>query len=154
SSSNEAAAVEATPGVSTPPTAPAGNNAAETKERSPAITPPIAPPAAEPKPATATAEKPESKKSEPVVTAKAAEYKGRIEEAIAERGLSGRAKVTAVGDTLVLAGKLRPAEHGALLKFLRDAPADVRVVDHIEYDDTPLPAATGAEEVGHPIPPP
>ena len=104
SSSNEAAAVEATPGVSTPPTAPAGNNAAETKERSPAITPPIAPPAAEPKPATATAEKPESKKSEPVVTAKAAEYKGRIEEAIAERGLSGRAKVSAVGITLVLAG--------------------------------------------------
>jgi len=100
----------------------------------------------------ASAEKPETKKSEPAVTAKAAEYKGRIEEAIAEKGLSGRAKVTAVGNTLVLAGKLRPAEHGALLKFLRDAPADVRVVDHIEYEDASVADAAGPEEGGHPLP--
>jgi hypothetical protein len=66
--------------------------------------------------------------------------------------LSGRAKVTGVGNTLVLAGKLRPPEHGALLKFLRDAPADVRVVDHIEYEDAPIANASNREDGGHPVP--
>jgi serine/threonine protein kinase len=61
------------------------------------------------------------KKPEPVLTAKAAEYKGRIEEAMSERGFGTRAKVQGVGNTLTLSGKLRPAEHGALLKFLHDA---------------------------------
>jgi len=106
--------------------------------------------AAEKKPAEPPVEKPAPKKAEPVVSAQAAEYKGRIEEAIAEKGLNGRAKVQAIGNTLILAGKLRPAEHSALLKFLRDAPPSVRVVDHIEYEDAP--AAENAEG-GHPIPP-
>jgi serine/threonine protein kinase len=79
------------------------------------------------------------KKNEPVLTARAAEYKGRIEEAIAERGLGGRVKVQGVANTIVLSGKLRPGEHGALLKFLRDAPPGLHVVDHIEYDDLPRP---------------
>jgi hypothetical protein len=50
---------------------------------------------------------------------------------------------------------LRPTEHGALLKFLRDAPADVHVVDHIEYEDAAAPnaaAAGGSEEGSHPVP--
>jgi len=59
-----------------------------------------------------------------------------------------------VGNTLTLAGKLRPAEHGALLKFLRDSPADVRVIDHIEYDDAPLAASAGPDEGSHPVPAP
>jgi serine/threonine protein kinase len=92
------------------------------------------------------------KKSEPVVSAQAAEYKGRIEEAIAEKGLTGRAKVQAIGNTLVLAGKLRPVEHGALLKFLRDAPASVRVVDHIEYEDATLAENGHDVDGGHPVP--
>jgi serine/threonine protein kinase len=110
------------------------------------------PAAAEKKPAEPPVEKPAPKKTEPVVSAQAAEYKGRIEKAIAEKGLNGRAKVQAIGNTLILAGKLRPAEHGALLKFLRDAPATVRVVDHIEYEDAP--AAENGHDVdgGHPIP--
>jgi serine/threonine protein kinase len=99
-----------------------------------------------------TVEKPTPKKAEPVVSAQAAEYKGRIEEAIAEKGLNGRAKVQAIGNTLVLAGKLRPAEHGALLKFLRDAPASVRVVDHIEYEDAPVVDNGHSAEGGHPVP--
>jgi hypothetical protein len=53
---------------------------------------------------------------------------------------------------LTVAGKLRPAEHGALLKFLRNAPPEVRVIDHIEYDDTPMPASANPEEGGHPVP--
>ena len=73
-----------------------------------------------------------SKKADSGVNSAAAEYKTRVESLIAERGLSGRAKIQEVGNTLILGGKLRPEEHGALLKFLHDAPTSVRVVDHIE----------------------
>ena len=108
--------------------------------------------AAEKKPVEPPIMKPVPKKTEPVVSAQAAEYKGRIEEAIAEKGLNGRAKVQATGNTLILAGKLRPAEHGALLKFLRDAPASVRVVDHIEYEDAPVAENGHDVDGGHPVP--
>jgi serine/threonine-protein kinase len=104
------------------------------------------------------AEKAPVRKPEPVLTPKAADYKRRMEETISARGLSSRAKVQGVGNTLTLAGKLHPAEHGALLKFLRDAPADVHIVDHVEYDDAPEPAAASANarsnSGGHPIPAP
>jgi eukaryotic-like serine/threonine-protein kinase len=97
--------------------------------------------------------KPESKKpAEPAFSTRAAEYKGRIEEAISERGLTGRARVQGSGNTLTLAGKLKPAEHGALLGFLRNAPAEVHVVDHIEYDDAPATGSGGNPEGSHPVP--
>jgi eukaryotic-like serine/threonine-protein kinase len=97
------------------------------------------------------------KKPEAVLSAKAAEYKGRIEEAMSERGLDSRAKVQGIGNTLTLSGKLRPAEHGALLKFLRDAPPAIHLIDHIEYDDAPEPsppsaATANASTGGHPVP--
>jgi hypothetical protein len=47
---------------------------------------------------------------------------------------------------------LRPGEHRQMLQFLRNAPANVRVVDHIEYDDTPDPAAASDADGGHPVP--
>jgi len=96
----------------------------------------------------------EAAKPGPSLSAKASEYKSRIDAAIAERGLTGRAKVQGVGNTLTISGKLRPAEHGALLKFLRDAPAELRVIDHIEYDDTPVATTAGADEGSHPVPTP
>jgi serine/threonine-protein kinase len=99
------------------------------------------------------AEKPAPKRGELVVSPQAAEYKGRIEEAISEKGLAGRARVQAIGNTLVLAGKLHPVEHGALLKFLRNAPANVRVVDHIEFEDTPIADKGHGTDGGHPVPP-
>ena len=98
------------------------------------------------------AEKVAPRKTENSITPKVAEYKGRIEEAISEKGLSGRVKVQAAGNTLTLAGKLRPAEHGALLKLLRNAPSNVRVIDHLEYDDTPVAANSGSDEGTHPVP--
>jgi hypothetical protein len=147
-STSEAAAA---PAETTPTGTLPANNAAEPVKEAPST---VAPRVAEAKAPAPSTVKPEPKKSEPVLNAKAAEYKGRIEEAIAEKGLNGRAKVTGVGNTLVLAGKLRPAEHGALLKFLRDAPADVRVVDHIEYDDAPVANASNPDEGGHPVPSP
>jgi serine/threonine protein kinase len=64
----------------------------------------------------------------------AAEYKGRLEKIAAEKHL--RLSIKGTGSTLTLSGKLRPADHGDLLKFLRNAPSDVQVVDDIQYDDT------------------
>jgi serine/threonine-protein kinase len=117
---------------------------------------PVTPPVLDVK--SAHVERAQIKKAEPVLTAKAAEYKGRIEEAISEHGLGSRAKVQGVGNTLTLSGKLRPAEHGALLKFLRDAPPAIHLIDHIEYDDAPQPSPAGANANasggGHPVPGP
>src|SRR6266436_3842827 len=48
-------------------------------------------------------------------------------------------------------GSMRRTSGGALLKLLRNAPSDVRVIDHLEYDDTPV--VTGnADEGSHPVP--
>jgi eukaryotic-like serine/threonine-protein kinase len=109
----------------------------------------------DPKSVEPVSEKVPVKKPDNLLTPKAAEYKGRIEEAISERGLSGRAKVQGTGNTLTVAGKLRPSEHGELLRFLRSAPASVHVIDHIEYDDTPVAASgNGSAEGSHPVPAP
>ncbi len=130
---------------------PAAADTAETKSTFPPLA--VVPvPATGTQPADRAVEKGPAKKIEPALSPKAAQFKQHIEDAIAEKGLGGRAKVQGVGSTLILAGKLRPGEHGALLKLLRDAPADVRVVDHIEYDDTPAAAAEGADEGSHPVP--
>ena len=67
---------------------------------------------ADPKPVDPVSEKAAPKKPENLLTPKAAEYKGRIEEAISEKGFAGRARVQGTGSTLTLAGKLRPSEHG------------------------------------------
>ncbi len=96
----------------------------------------------------------EVKKSVPTVTPAAAEYKRQVEEALADRGMANRVKVEATNNTLMLTGKLRPAEHSALLHFMRNAPANVRVVDEIAYDDTPLPSSENTDNSGHPIPTP
>jgi serine/threonine-protein kinase len=109
--------------------------------------------ASEAKPTEVAPEKPAAKNPANSISPKAAEYKGRIEEAISERGLTGRVRVQAAGNMLTLAGKLRPAEHGALLKLLRNAPSGVRVIDHLEYDDTPVGLGGGEDEGTHPVPP-
>src|SRR5438309_4649899 len=124
----------------------AGTSEAET---SPQSNDPAAGAGAESRP---VAEKVAPRKTENSITPKVVEYKGRIEEAISEKGLSGRVKVQAAGNTLTLAGKLRPAEHGALLKLLRNAPSNVRVIDHLEYDDTPVAAGGNSDEGAHPVP--
>jgi hypothetical protein len=139
----------------TTPANPAGNPAgseASTQPKDSAAAVSADPKPAESKPAEIVAEKPAPKKPEISISPKTAEYKGRIEEAISEKGLTGHVKVQATGNTLTLAGKLRPAEHGALLKLLRNAPSDVRVIDHLEYDDAPVIAAGGSDEGAHPVP--
>jgi serine/threonine protein kinase len=147
-----------TPTTNANPENPGANAAADPGETETAAQPREAAAAATPsagiKPAEPKPEKTAPKKTELTISPKAAEYKGRIEEAISEKGLSGRARVQATGSTLTVSGKLRPAEYGALLSFLRKAPPDVRVIDHIEYDDAPVAAATSSAEGGHPVPDP
>ena len=57
--------------------------------------------------------------------------------------------------TLTLSGKLRPFEHGELLKFLRNAPAGIQVTDDIR-DDTSNTASPGDDsskrQVNQPAP--
>jgi eukaryotic-like serine/threonine-protein kinase len=116
---------------------------------------PAAASAGESKPAKEVENKPASpasKKTPPVLSSTAAEFKGRTEKAIAEKGLSGRVKMDGIGNTLTLTGKLRPPEHRELLKVLRSAPAGVRVVDDIEYEDSPGNAAGNGESGEHPVP--
>ena len=74
-----------------------------------------------------------TKPAEPSLTSAAAEYKGKIEEAAALRGLAGKIRIRGAGNTLTMSGKLKPAEHGDLLKFLKSAPVGVQVVDDIQY---------------------
>src|SRR6266478_1744588 len=128
----------AVPTVSEANTANSAANPATTEAapppKDPAVGPSAEPKPAESKPAEIITEKPAPKKPENSISPRAAEYKGRIEQAIADKGLTAHVRVQAAGNTLTLAGKLRPAEHGALLKLLRNAPSDVRVIDHLEYD--------------------
>jgi eukaryotic-like serine/threonine-protein kinase len=82
------------------------------------------------------------------LAASAAEYKGRLEQVAAEKHL--RLSIRGAASTLTLSGKLRPSEYSDLLKFLRNAPAAVQVVDNIQYDDSIVAASAGNEAVGHP----
>ena len=82
-------------------------------------------------------------KPAPVLTAKAAQVKKTIDDALAERGLTGRASVQGVGNALTITGKLRPQQHSALLNLLHDVPAGVRIVDNIG-DDGSVPAPANA----------
>jgi len=94
------------------------------------------------------------KKIDPAITPAAVDYKRQIEEELKETDLAGRIKVTATANTLTLSGKLHPADHASLLRFMRNAPATVHVVDDIQYDDTPLPSSSEGDNGAHPVPAP
>ena len=97
-------------------------------------------------------EPPAPKKTEATVAAVAAEYKRQLEQALREGSLGDRVKVTASAGTLTIQGKLRPGEHASLLKLMRNAPANVHVVDDIQYDDTPVASNDAADNGTHPVP--
>ena len=86
------------------------------------------------------------------LSAVAAEFKGRIEEAASEKGISGRLKIKGTGNTISLSGKLKPAEHAEMLKFLKNAPAEVQVVDEIQTEDATVNNGGNIEPSSHPIP--
>lgn len=80
----------------------------------------------------------------------AAEYKVRIEQLAAQKHLKSRLTIKGTGSTVMLSGKLRPAEHSDLLKFLHNAPAGVQVVDDIQYDDSFVASAAASDSAAHP----
>jgi len=145
------APVNATPAPTdpaAPPTTPAGDsnspaaqptsaNVVETSADTAATQPPV--PAA-------------PKKIDSAVSPAAADYKRHIEQAVAERSLTGRVNVNAASNAVTLTGKLRPAEHAALLKFMRNVPSNVRVVDDIQYDDSPVASSESGDNGAHPVP--
>ena len=103
---------------------------------------------AQPRTPTAPEKKPEipastvpGAKKVAALSAAATEYKERFEEAVAEKGLGTRVKISGTGSSLTISGRLRPVEHAALLRLIRNAPASVRVVDDIQYEDAPASAA-------------
>jgi serine/threonine-protein kinase len=134
-------------------TRPAENSPAAVSPLTPTNNGPVdATPASQPPVEQPVVAPPAPKKSEPAVSAAAADYKRQIEQALEDKDLGNRVKVRASANTLTLQGKLHPAEHAALLKLMRDVPANVHVVDDIQYDDTPVASAEQADNGAHPVP--
>ncbi len=79
----------------------------------------------------------------------AAEYKDRILQIATERHLRDRLSIKGSGMTLMLSGKLRPAEHSELLKFLRSAPAGIQFIDDIQFDDSTNTASSSEDSAKH-----
>ena len=101
---------------------------------------PAAPPAAAaPNPVPATRTAPVSANA---LSSAAVEYKKRIEQFASEKHL--RLSIKGSASTLTLSGKLRPADHGELLKFLHAAPSGIQVVDDIQYDGSAYASPAGA----------
>jgi eukaryotic-like serine/threonine-protein kinase len=137
-------AQNATDAVTTPANSAAQPTATTASEK---VTPEKTPTAvsAVEKTEVAAVKKPVVAKTEPVLSAKAAQVKQKIEDALAERNLTGKASVQGVGNTLTLTGKLRPGQHAALLNLLHDVPAGVKIVDNISDGDlAPVPSANPA----------
>jgi serine/threonine protein kinase len=75
----------------------------------------------------------------------AAAYKNQILQIADQRDLRNRLSIKGSAMTLTLSGKLRPSEHSELLKFLRNAPSGIQVIDDIQYDDTANSAASSED---------
>ncbi len=111
-----------------------------TESASPSNVPVEVSPSANPAPSPAKTAQPASLRptvvSSNALSPAAAEYKNQILQIADQRDLRDRLSIKGSGMTLMLSGKLRPSEHSELLKFLRNAPSGIQVIDDIQYDDT------------------
>jgi len=83
--------------------------------------------------------------SEPKPTAAADAAEKQIAAYLAGANLADTVQIHAAGDTLTLSGKLTSEEYRDLMANLRDLPAGVRVIDHIEFaGDSPEASAATA----------
>lgn len=149
---SSAAPVSSAPATSTPATS---SPAADPASSQPAAQPAAQPLASDsaPKPAADSASHPAtSVAATDSLTPPAAQYKSALESAVAQHHLTGKVRVSGTSNTLTLSGKLRPAEHSALLHSMRNAPSSVHIVDDIQYDDTPLPSTEPSDTSSHPVP--
>ncbi len=111
----------------------------KSSEEKPAETKPVAP---------APAKTPVARKAEVSLppSPEAMALKSRMEQKLAEAGLADQVHLKVAGSTITISGRLNPRQHSALLHQLANAPASVRVIDHIEYaDDAPSGAASSDE---------
>jgi serine/threonine-protein kinase len=93
------------------------------------------------------------KKTAAPLSSIASEFKSQMEGALSQMSFADRVTMNGSGNTLAVAGRLRPTEHHELLKILQRAPAAVNIVDNIEYDDAPDASGGGtSEDSGHPVP--
>ncbi len=132
---------EASSETSAPESAAANPVTSTTTESAPPSNVPVeVSPSANPAPSPAKAAQPASLRptvvSSNALSPAAAEYKNQILQIADQRDLHNRLSIKGSGMTLVLSGKLRPSEHSELLKFLRNAPSGIQVIDDIQYDDT------------------
>jgi len=132
---------EASSETSAPESAAANPVTSTTTESAPPSNVPVeVSPSANPAPSPAKAAQPASLRptvvSSNALSPAAAEYKNQILQIADQRDLRDRLSIKGSGMTLMLSGKLRPSEHSELLKFLRNAPSGIQVIDDIQYDDT------------------
>ncbi len=97
------------------PTATEKPASADSPSDAPAEVAPTSQPAGIPVKNTETPAASPAAKSPNGLSLAAAEYKGRIEQDAAESHIGNRLSIKGSGKSLTLSGKLRPAEHGALL---------------------------------------
>jgi serine/threonine-protein kinase len=90
------------------------------------------------RPATVSATAPRRQPARPALSPAAAEWRQLITQALNEAGLGDRVQIVAAGNTLTLGGKLNTSSHRYLLDLLKGTPANIQIVDHIEFaEETP-----------------
>ena len=94
---------------------------------------------------TAPTQPAERADSEPRPTDAAGAAEKRIDAYLASTGLTDAVQIHAAGDTLTLSGKLTSEDYRGLMSNLRELPANVRVIDHLEVAaDSPEASAASA----------
>ncbi len=132
----------------------AGNTVPVKSSQSPATPPPavkhIEPVAAQAARSTETkGEKSEApqKQAAAVPPSAASAFESVLRSQLADLPIDNKVKLQANANTLTLSGRLTLAEHRELLSHLHAVPADVRIVDNIEYTqnakETAAPASAG-----------
>ena len=96
---------------------------------------------------------------EPKPTPSADAVEKRLEAYLASVHLTDAVQIHAAGNTLTLAGKLTSAEYRGLMENLSEVPADVLIIDHIEFaadspDAPPTAAAPTPAPAAAPTPAP
>jgi serine/threonine protein kinase len=130
---------------------------AATESASPTNVPVEVSPSANPASSLAKTAQPEPRRPTVVnsntLSPTAAEYKNQILQIADQRDFRTRLSIKGSGMTLMLAGKLRPSEHSELLKFLRNAPSGIQVIDDIQYDTFNSAPSSGNLSKPQPIQP-
>jgi eukaryotic-like serine/threonine-protein kinase len=82
----------------------------------------------------------------PTSDPRVAQLESLIEHRLANAGMGGRVKVSIAGNGILLQGRLKPAEHQALMNNLSTLPDWAQITDDVAYDDAqPDTTATASD---------